>query len=72
MGGEMSRVSVIQASGHPVDESACHCTQILPGLYVGSLRDARNVEQIKANGITHVLYVEARSKAGDMPVCVCG
>lgn len=38
--------------------------QILPGLYIGSLKDSRDVEQLKKNNITHILSVHEKPKSG--------
>jgi atypical dual specificity phosphatase len=29
--------------------------KIIPGLYIGNFRDSKDAEQLKANGITHIL-----------------
>lgn len=36
--------------------------QILPGLYVGNFRDAKNVEQLTENNITHILSIHDNAK----------
>ncbi|XP_033101538.1 dual specificity protein phosphatase 22-B-like [Anneissia japonica] len=37
-------------------------SQILPGLYVGNLRDAKDAEQLEANKITHILSIHDNAK----------
>ena len=36
--------------------------QILPGLYVGNFRDAKDTEQLKKNKITHILSIHDFAK----------
>lgn len=38
--------------------------KVLPGLYVGSVRDSKDQEQLEANGITHILSVHDNAKKG--------
>ena len=42
--------------------------QILPGLFIGSIRDSRNHEQLKANAITHILSIYETAKNGSVEV----
>ncbi|XP_071957811.1 dual specificity protein phosphatase 22-B-like [Antedon mediterranea] len=37
-------------------------SQILPGLYVGNMRDAKDVEQLEANKISHILSIHDNAK----------
>lgn len=37
-------------------------SKILPGLYVGNFRDAKDPEQLKANNITHILSIHDNAK----------
>ncbi len=42
--------------------------QILPGLFVGSIRDSRDKEQIKKNNITHILSIYEDPKESGVEV----
>lgn len=42
--------------------------KILPGLYVGSIRDSKDMNQLKANNITHILSVYDDAKEGNLEV----
>jgi len=42
-------------------------SRVLPGLFVGSWKDAKDPEQIKENGITHILFIEESAIKGNMP-----
>ena len=55
--------------------------QILPGLYVGSVRDSKDQEQLRLNNITHIISIHDNPKRGIQEVwrlifsyslcCVC-
>ena len=36
--------------------------QIIPGLYVGNFRDAKDLEKLNANNITHILAIHENAK----------
>ena len=36
--------------------------QVLPGLYVGNFRDAKDLQQLADNNITHILAIHDRAK----------
>lgn len=38
--------------------------KILPGLYVGSIRDSKDMEQIRKHGITHILSIHEDAREG--------
>lgn len=42
--------------------------KILPGLYLGSIRDSKDLEQIKQNNITHILSIHEEPKPGAIEV----
>ena len=43
--------------------------QILPGLYVGNFRDAKDLEQLKNNNITHIVSIHDNAKK-ILDVCI--
>ena len=45
--------------------------KILPGLFLGSFRDAKDPEQLKQNGITHVLSIHEKAKPLVKVNCIC-
>lgn len=45
--------------------------KILPGLYVGSIRDSKDMEQIKKHKITHILSIYEDAKEGNLEVDFC-
>ena len=42
--------------------------QVLPGLFVGSVRDSRDEEQIREHKITHILSIHDNPKRGTYDV----
>lgn len=44
--------------------------KILPGLYVGSIRDSKDSEQIRKHGITHILSIHEDAKEGSIEVVI--
>ncbi|GFT93894.1 dual specificity protein phosphatase 22-B [Nephila pilipes] len=36
--------------------------KVLPGLYVGNFRDAKDQEQLRANNITHIISIHDNAK----------
>jgi hypothetical protein len=42
--------------------------KIIPGMYVGSIRDSRDMEQITKNNITHILTIYEDPKQGNVEV----
>ena len=42
--------------------------KILPGLYVGSIRDSKDMEQIKKHNITHIVSIHEDAKEGSIQV----
>ena len=36
--------------------------QILPGLYVGNFNDAKDLEKLNANNVTHILSIHENAK----------
>ena len=53
--------------GFPVTSNVClsQCFligQVLPGLYVGSYRDSKDLHQLSANSITHIVAVHDTAK----------
>lgn len=61
-----------------------HVLQVLPGLYVGNFRDAKDPDQLRANNITHIISIHdnakkvhdvstlhpgSRNLLSDMPAC---
>ena len=43
-------------------------SKIIPGLYVGSIRDSRDAEQFKKHNITHVVTIYEDPKEGTIEV----
>lgn len=46
--------------------------KVLPGLYVGSIRDSKDPTQIKKYNITHILSIYEDAKKGNIEVTVSG
>lgn len=42
--------------------------KILPGLFVGSIRDSKDMEQIRKHGITHILSIHEDAREGTFKV----
>ena len=42
--------------------------KIIPGLFVGSIRDSRDMEQIKNNNISHILTIYDDPRQGNIEV----
>lgn len=42
--------------------------KILPGLYVGSIRDSKDLEQINKYNITHILSIHDDARDGSIQV----
>ena len=42
--------------------------KIMPGVFVGSIRDSKDVEQLKKNNITHILSIYEGAKEGGIEV----
>lgn len=42
--------------------------KILPGLYLGNIRDSTDTKQIQENNITHILSVHNEAKPGKLEV----
>jgi len=42
--------------------------QVLTGLYIGSVRDSKDVEQLKANSITHIISIHDNARRGGQEV----
>lgn len=45
--------------------------KILPGLFVGSIRDSKDQDQLTKNGITHILSIYEDPKEGAIQVKYC-
>jgi atypical dual specificity phosphatase len=42
--------------------------KILPGLYVGSIKDSKDAEQLSKNNITHIVSIHEDAKNGNIIV----
>ena len=45
--------------------------KVLPGLYLGSLKDSKDPEQLEKNQITHILSIHDDAKEGTDKVIYC-
>lgn len=51
-----------------VEKMGAGMDKILPGLYVGSIRDSKDQEQIKKHNITHIVSIHEDAKEGSIQV----
>lgn len=42
--------------------------KILPGLYLGNIRDSTDIKQIEENKITHIISIHNEAKPGKLEV----
>ncbi|CAG2110974.1 unnamed protein product, partial [Medioppia subpectinata] len=42
---------------------------ILTGLYIGSVRDSKDVEQLKSNCISHIISIHDNARRGGQEIC---
>ncbi len=62
LGAAPSELKQLSGPAYFFNGRFCVFTQVLPGLYVGSFRDAKNEAMLKDNGITHILAIHENAR----------